>query len=190
MSNTPRRVAIIVVVVGLTACGADDSPSDASPATEPATSSIDPPTSTETSGVTSPSSEPTEPSAPESTPTVPPDTHDARDDLDPVVIAAIDELAVAQDRSPAEIEFVIFERVTWRSGALGCPQPGLSYTQALVDGYRIVLSLDGIRYEFHGAAGAPPFLCDDPQDPARGKRRRHLSRPIQLTASHSDPDLG
>jgi hypothetical protein len=30
------------------------------------------------------------------------------------------------------------ERVTWPDGALGCPEPGRLYTQALVPGYRIV----------------------------------------------------
>ena len=35
------------------------------------------------------------------------------------------------------------ERVTWRDGALGCPQPGMAYTQALVPGWRIELQAPG-----------------------------------------------
>src|SRR4249920_1962462 len=30
------------------------------------------------------------------------------------------------------------EQITWNDGALGCPQPGQNYIQALVPGYRIV----------------------------------------------------
>jgi hypothetical protein len=30
------------------------------------------------------------------------------------------------------------EQVTWPSGALGCPEPGTMYTQALVPGFRVV----------------------------------------------------
>jgi hypothetical protein len=38
----------------------------------------------------------------------------------------------------------------------------MSYTQALVDGQRIVLEVDGARYEYHSGAHRPPFLCEDP----------------------------
>lgn len=60
---------------------------------------------------------------------------------------------------------VVSEMVTWRNGSLGCPQPGKSYTQALVPGYRIVLELNGTRYHYHGAADQPPFYCAGPSDP-------------------------
>jgi hypothetical protein len=30
------------------------------------------------------------------------------------------------------------ERVTWPDGALGCPEPGIGYTQARVPGFRVV----------------------------------------------------
>ncbi|HSM17345.1 MAG TPA: hypothetical protein VK845_10190 [Gemmatimonadales bacterium] len=31
------------------------------------------------------------------------------------------------------------EAVTWQDGSLGCPEPGMAYTQALVDGYWVEL---------------------------------------------------
>ncbi|MEN8239843.1 MAG: hypothetical protein ABFR53_11670, partial [Actinomycetota bacterium] len=59
------------------------------------------------------------------------------------------------------IVVLVAEDVTWRDGALGCPQPGMSYTQALVDGYRIELSHGDTIYTYHGAVGRDPFLCDN-----------------------------
>jgi hypothetical protein len=67
---------------------------------------------------------------------------------------------------PDEIEVLVAEEVTWPDGAIGCPEPGGMYTQALVEGYRIVLDVAGEEVHYHGARGEPPFRCDDPQEPA------------------------
>jgi hypothetical protein len=52
--------------------------------------------------------------------------------------------------------------VVWNDGSLGCPEPGMMYTQALVPGYRIILEADGKVYAYHGATGRPPRLCEAP----------------------------
>ncbi|MCA1735321.1 MAG: hypothetical protein LC739_04175 [Actinobacteria bacterium] len=49
--------------------------------------------------------------------------------------------------------------VTWNDGALGCPQPGVAYTQALVDGMKVTVEADGTRYTYHFGANGPPILC-------------------------------
>lgn len=41
--------------------------------------------------------------------------------------------------NPSDVVVVSAEAVQWPDGALGCPQPGMMYTQALVDGYQIVV---------------------------------------------------
>jgi hypothetical protein len=51
-------------------------------------------------------------------------------------------------------------RVVWIDGSLGCPEEGMMYTQALVDGYLLTLEVDGQRVDYHGANGQPPFLCE------------------------------
>jgi hypothetical protein len=61
------------------------------------------------------------------------------------------------------IEFLNFEDVVWPDGGLGCPQPGMAYTQVMVEGYRIQLRYDGQVYNYHGGGGRPPFLCQNPQ---------------------------
>ena len=101
------------------------------------------------------------------------DGTDSGDDGDEVGNAGLDEeIEAARDMlaagpgSEQEPEVVVAERVTWPDAALGCPRPDELYTQALVEGYRIVLAVDGNRVAFHGAEGEPPFRCDDPQPPA------------------------
>jgi hypothetical protein len=41
------------------------------------------------------------------------------------------------------------ERVTWSDGSLGCPQPGMSYTQALVPGYRVTAKTTSGQFVYH-----------------------------------------
>ena len=57
------------------------------------------------------------------------------------------------------IALVSYEEVTWNDGSLGCPQPDMMYTQALIDGYLIQLEVEGQVYNYHGATGEDPFLC-------------------------------
>ena len=62
---------------------------------------------------------------------------------------------------PGAVELLSYEPVTWNDGSLGCPQPDMMYTQALVDGYQIQLQVDGQVYDYHGANGEDPFLCEN-----------------------------
>ncbi len=52
---------------------------------------------------------------------------------------------------PAVLRVVQSEAVTWPDGAIGCPQPGTMYTQALVPGWRFVVS-DGQRFLVYHAS--------------------------------------
>lgn len=57
------------------------------------------------------------------------------------------------------IELVSAEAVTWPDGSLGCPQPGMAYTQALVPGYRIRLRARGQVLDYHAGRIGMPVLC-------------------------------
>lgn len=54
--------------------------------------------------------------------------------------------------------------VNWRSGALGCPKPGMSYTDALVPGIWIILRVENETYRYHAIPKGQPFYC--PKDRA------------------------
>ncbi len=75
---------------------------------------------------------------------------------------AVEDLAETLDLAAEDVRVVEVEEVTWRDGSLGCAEQGTFYTQALVDGQRIVLEVDGTRYEYHSGGGRSPFLCEDP----------------------------
>jgi hypothetical protein len=49
--------------------------------------------------------------------------------------------------------------VTWPDGSLGCPQPGMLYTQALVSGYRIVLQAGDQTLNYHAMSRGKPVFC-------------------------------
>lgn len=59
-----------------------------------------------------------------------------------------------------DVQLVSARSVTWNSGALGCPQPGRSYTQALVDGMQVVVSANGRQYDYRFGSSDNPKLCE------------------------------
>jgi hypothetical protein len=96
----------------------------------------------------------------------PPEQEDAVTD-DPEDFARADA-AQRAGVDEAEVTVVTNEAVTWPNGALGCPQPGQFYTQALVEGYRIVVEAGGQEFHYHGETGRPPAYCENPSEPAAG----------------------
>lgn len=74
---------------------------------------------------------------------------------------AVDDLARRLDIAPARVEVVSAQAVTWPSGALGCPAPDGMYTQALVEGFQLVLAAEGEEYHYHAGASGEPFLCPE-----------------------------
>jgi hypothetical protein len=51
------------------------------------------------------------------------------------------------------------QSVTWADGSLGCPQPGLSYTMALVPGYRIMVRAGEQLLDYHASQRGYFVLC-------------------------------
>ena len=49
--------------------------------------------------------------------------------------------------------------VTWPDGSLGCPEPGMAYTQALVPGYRILVRAGERLLEYHASNRGQFVLC-------------------------------
>lgn len=69
------------------------------------------------------------------------------------------DLAKQLEVELAQVSVLTTRPVTWRSGALGCPEQGVSYTQALVPGRVIVLAAGDEVYRYHTAVKETPFLC-------------------------------
>jgi hypothetical protein len=131
MTIRMHRTALLALAAFLAACGAGTEPSAEQTTTPAPSSTIE--------------SETTMPANPE--------------DSLPVVAAAIDDLARRLGAPPEDIEVLSAEEVTWPDGSLGCPEPGMSYTQALVNGAKVVLRYEDRVYVYHAGADAKPFLC-------------------------------
>jgi hypothetical protein len=84
----------------------------------------------------------------------------------PIVDAAIADLAKRESVEAQGVQVVQAERVTWRDGSFGCPRKDLMYTQALVPGWRIVLASGNRSFEYHSSLTGPPFVCP----PGRAKK--------------------
>ena len=61
------------------------------------------------------------------------------------------------------------EQVNWSDGSLGCPRPGMSYSQALVPGYRLVARSAERELVYHTDTSRHAIRCEEPV-PARGQR--------------------
>ena len=79
----------------------------------------------------------------------------------PAAREAVADLAQRLEVAEDEVRVVSMEEVTWRDGSLGCAQEGMMYTQALVNGSRIVLDVDARTYEYHQGQGRV-FWCEKP----------------------------
>lgn len=102
--------------------------------------------------------------APQETPVVTqappqPTTIPAQQSLRMVVDAVLADAAMRTGRPIEELEVVSAQSVTWSDGSLGCPQPGMMYTQALVPGYRVVVEAGGQRYDYHASLRGGFALC-------------------------------
>lgn len=78
--------------------------------------------------------------------------------VDQALADLADRLAIEVD----QIEVLEANAVVWPDGSLGCPQPGMAYTQVQQEGYLIRLQVDKRVYDYHGG-GYPdrgPFLCE------------------------------
>lgn len=76
-----------------------------------------------------------------------------------VVQAAISDLASRLDVVEEDIEVIEVKAVQWPDGALGCPEEGRMYTQAIVDGTQVTLGASARIYDYHAGADEEPFLC-------------------------------
>ena len=76
--------------------------------------------------------------------------------LDPIVADAAARAAV----DPAAVTIVSAEPRTWGDSSLGCPRPGMYYTQVQVDGYQVIVSAGGVEYDYRAGSGGRFIVCE------------------------------
>jgi hypothetical protein len=70
--------------------------------------------------------------------------------IDPVVA----DIAKTAGVPVGEVVTVSAQPVTFPDGSLGCPQPGIAYTQMVVDGYKIVATAGGQTFDYRGTGSS------------------------------------
>ncbi len=78
-----------------------------------------------------------------------------------LVRQAKEDLAGRLSVSVDDIELVEAQSVIWPDSSMGCPKPGMAYTQIQHDGLLIRLRVGDRIYEYHSGGGRPPFLCEE-----------------------------
>jgi hypothetical protein len=77
---------------------------------------------------------------------------------DPIV----DDVATRLGVDPSGVTIVEATAETFPDGSLGCPEPGMMYTQALVDGYQVIVEANGTQLDYRGSAPGQFRICTSP----------------------------
>lgn len=85
----------------------------------------------------------------------------ANPDPQPAVEAATRDAAVHLGVSAADLQVDQVDARQWGDSSLGCPRPGLMYSQIVTPGFVIVISGAGKRLEYHTDARARVVLCQE-----------------------------
>ena len=146
-----RKSVVIGLVLAATtaACGSDAGDGETTVAPEPV------PTVTN-----SPESRP----APEDLPDRVPSSTAAgpgAGEADPGLVASIkQDLIDRTGANESEISVSRAEEAIWNDGSLGCAEPGQIYTQAIVNGFWVVLEYGGQTFDYRATGSGSFKLCE------------------------------
>jgi len=79
--------------------------------------------------------------------------------LESITEAVLEDAATRTGIARANLKVEGAIAVTWPDGSLGCPQPGMNYTMALVPGYRIKLRAGAQVLDYHASRRGYFVLC-------------------------------
>jgi hypothetical protein len=104
-------------------------------------------------------------------PNEPPSLGEVPEEILEKIIADLVQRTNADEKN---IKVIRSQAVTWRDGSLGCPKPGVFYTQALVDGYWVILQIEGTDYDYRVSNSGYFTLCE-------GRGGIPISPPFEIT---------
>ena len=61
---------------------------------------------------------------------------------------------------PDSVILVSVKPVTWMDGSLGCPKPGVMYTQAVVPGFRVIVRAGDRKLDYRVGRSGTAKRCD------------------------------
>ncbi|HSF97862.1 MAG TPA: hypothetical protein VLA55_04135 [Ornithinibacter sp.] len=150
--STPHRTAALLAAVVLTAAACASGGDTPAASTSPSPADSGTVTAGPTAGPTA-----SAPASPGTGGALPADLRTR-----PEVAAAIADTASRANVAPDEVLIAAWSPVTWNDGSLGCPQKGMVYTQALVEGELLMLRVEQSLFQYHSARGGPFTYCAAP----------------------------
>lgn len=80
--------------------------------------------------------------------------------IDQLVAAALTDASKVTGLTRGSLKVLESSAVDWPDGAMGCPEPGVGYTQAIVPGWRIRIQAGEQVLNYHAArSSTAPVLC-------------------------------
>lgn len=70
----------------------------------------------------------------------------------------------------SQVSLVSVIEKTWPDSSMGCPQPGMAYTQVLTEGSQLILSANGKQYFYHAKINGKYTFCAAPKNIGSKKR--------------------
>ncbi len=61
---------------------------------------------------------------------------------------------------PDAVRLVSVKPVTWMDGSLGCPKPGVMYTQSVVPGFRVIVRAGDQKLDYRVGRSGTAKRCD------------------------------
>jgi hypothetical protein len=81
---------------------------------------------------------------------------------DPIVEPVRADAATRAGVDRSAVEIVQAAAVEWSDGSLGCPEPGMLYTQAIVSGWHVVVRAGGRDFDYRVTGPGQFRLCEHP----------------------------
>ena len=137
------RAPLVLISLALAACAAQSgaSPDESTPATPDETRPVR--------------------SAPEPATPPPSDAPVTGEVPDGILADLVADAAQRADVDSEAVRVVQAVQVTWNDGSLGCPEPGMSYTMALVEGFHVILEAGDEELDYRVSSNGGFRLCEN-----------------------------
>jgi hypothetical protein len=77
----------------------------------------------------------------------------------PLLDAILDDAAARTNLARSELIVLQDQAIIWSDGSLGCPQPDMVYTMALVDGYHVIVQAGDQQLDYRSGNNNNFQLC-------------------------------
>lgn len=74
--------------------------------------------------------------------------------------AVLTDLMTNQGVQRESIHVIRSEAIIWNDGSIGCAEPGVMYTQALVNGYQVIFGSGDATFDYHLSDSGYFVLCE------------------------------